>query len=270
MAAFDGQVVIVTGAGGGIGSETVQRFAQEGAKLVAADIVDEGARRAADLAKAEGAHAIAVPVDLADEASIAAMIEAAVKTFGRLDVLVNNAALQTPEYARRDLDVETMETEVWDMTYRVNARGTMLACKYALPHLVAAGGGSIINVTSNLGLQGQIIQAAYSSTKAAILQMTRSIAASHGRKGVRCNAVSPGLTLSPAARGNLPPELLEIVEGETLTPYLGEPIDIAEAILYAASPAARYVNGHNLVVDGGTSVHVPGYARFRTLFGAKD
>ena len=160
MAVFDGQVVIVTGAGGGIGSETVRRFAQESAKLVAADIIDEGAQRAADLARHAGAEAVAAHVDLADEASIAAMVDNAVKTFGRLDVLVNNAALQTPEYARRDLDVETMETEVWDMTYRVNARGTMLACKDALPHLVAAGGGSIINVTSNLGLQGQIIQAA--------------------------------------------------------------------------------------------------------------
>jgi NAD(P)-dependent dehydrogenase (short-subunit alcohol dehydrogenase family) len=117
-------------------------------------------------------------------------------------------------------------------------------------------------------LQGQVIQAAYSASKAAILQLTRSIAASHGREGIRCNAVSPGLVLSPAARANLPPALLDAVESETLTPYLGTPEDIAYAVAYTASDEARYLTGQNLVIDGGTSSHVPGFARFHDLFGA--
>jgi len=267
MPDFKGRTAIVSGAGGGIGLAVCELLGLGGAAVVAADVFSEGAERAAASVRAAGGQALAVHVDLADEASIRAMMDSAIDAFGRLDILVNNAADQTPELTRRDQDAEHLDVEVWDRIFQVNARGTMLACKYALPHLAARGDGAIVNVASNLGLQGQVIQTAYSATKAAILQLTRSIAASHGRRGVRCNAVSPGLTLSPAARGNLPPELLDIVEGETLTPYLGEPMDIAHAIVFAASGEARYLNGHNLVVDGGTSTHVPGFARFRTLFG---
>jgi NAD(P)-dependent dehydrogenase (short-subunit alcohol dehydrogenase family) len=144
----------------------------------------------------------------------------------------------------------------------------MLCCKHVLPHMVKHGGGSIINTASNLGLQGNLGQSAYATSKAAILQLTRSIAASHGRRGVRCNAVSPGLVMSPAARNNLPPRLHEIVAEETLTPYLGEPEDIAHAVAYLASDESRYVTGHNLIVDGGTSSHVPGFAQFSQLSGA--
>jgi NAD(P)-dependent dehydrogenase (short-subunit alcohol dehydrogenase family) len=161
-----------------------------------------------------------------------------------------------------------MEAEVWDRTFKVNVRGTMLSCKYVLPHMAANGGGSIINTASNLGMQGNLGQAAYSASKAAVIQLSRSIATSHGRRGIRCNTVSPGLVMTPAARDNLPPQLHEIVAGETLTPYLGVPEDIANAVAFLASDAARYVTGHNLVVDGGTVAHVPGFARFGELFGA--
>ena len=268
MHGLTGSAAIVTGAAGGIGGATCAALAREGAKIVAADIDVAGAERVAAELAGDGADACAVPLDLADENAIIGMIEAALRAFGRLDVLVNNAADLAPEVAHRDHDVETMSPELWDRVFRVNVRGTMLCCKHALPHLSAGPHGAIVNVASNLALQGQVIQAAYSASKAAILQMTRSIAASHGRRGVRCNAVSPGLTVSPSARANLPPPLLEIVEGETLTPHLGEPSDIAAAIVFAASPAARYMNGHNLVVDGGTASHVPGFARFSTLFAA--
>jgi len=144
----------------------------------------------------------------------------------------------------------------------------MLSCKYVLPHMAANGGGSIINTASNLGMQGNLGQAAYAASKAAVIQLSRSIATSHGRRGIRCNTVSPGLVMTPAARDNLPPKLHEIVAGETLTPYLGVPEDIANAVAFLASDEARYVTGHNLVVDGGTVAHVPGFARFGELFGA--
>lgn len=138
----------------------------------------------------------------------------------------------------------------------------MLCCKHVLPHMVRQGGGSIINTASNLALQGHIVQSAYAASKAAMLQMTRSIAASHGRRGIRCNAVSPGLVLTRSAREHLPSRVLEMVAAETLTPYLGAPDDIAYAVAYLASDEARYVTGHNLVVDGGTATHVPGIAPF--------
>jgi NAD(P)-dependent dehydrogenase (short-subunit alcohol dehydrogenase family) len=206
-------------------------------------------------------------VDLALESSIVGLIAATIGQFGRLDILHNNAADLSPELSHQDRDVGSMSADVWDRTFRVNVRGTMLACREALKHMTSAARGSIINTASNLGMQGNVGQAAYAASKAAVLQLTRSIAASHGRLGIRCNAVSPGLVMTPAARDNLPPLLHEIVSGETLTPYLGAPPDIAHAVLFLASDEARYITGHNLVVDGGTVSHVPGYARFRELAG---
>jgi len=261
------KVAIITGAGGGIGAATARVMADRGAKLVLADIHLAGAQRVAEMVRERDGHALAVHLDLADEDSILGMIKAAADSYGRIDILHNNAADLSPELGPRDGDIASMEVDVWDRTFRVNVRGTMLCCKHVIPHMLDHGGGAIINTASNLGLQGQVIQAAYAASKAAILQMTRSLAASHGRLGIRCNAVSPGLVLSPAARANLPPALLAIVESETLTPYLGEPLDIAHAVAYLASDEARYVTGQNLVVDGGTSSHVPGFAQFRTVFG---
>jgi NAD(P)-dependent dehydrogenase (short-subunit alcohol dehydrogenase family) len=267
-ASLEGKVALITGAGGGIGSATARVMAERGARLVLADIHLPGAECAAAAAIAAGASAVAVHLDLNDPASIQAMIDYAIATYGRLDILHNNAADQDPQLTMRDGNIADMDIEVWDRVFRVNVRGTMLCCKAAIPHMLAQGGGAIVNTASNLGLQGQVIQAAYAASKAAILQMTRSIAASHGRHGIRCNAVLPGLVLTPAARNNLPPALLEAVESETLTPYLGEPDDIAYAVAYVASDQARYMTGQNIVVDGGTSTHVPGFARFNALFGA--
>jgi NAD(P)-dependent dehydrogenase (short-subunit alcohol dehydrogenase family) len=262
------KVAIVTGAGGGIGSATAQLLASRGARVVLADIQVQAAERVADLVERAGGSALSLYLDLADEDSIISLVRSTLDRFGRIDVLHNNAADLSPDLSGRDLDVEAMEAEVWDRTFKVNVRGTMLSCKYVLPHMVANGGGSIINTASNLGMQGNLGQAAYAASKAAVIQLSRSIATSHGRRGIRCNTVSPGLVMTPAARDNLPPRLHEIVAGETLTPYLGIPEDIANAVAFLASDAARYVTGHNLVVDGGTVAHVPGFARFGELFGA--
>jgi NAD(P)-dependent dehydrogenase (short-subunit alcohol dehydrogenase family) len=268
MRQLDNKVAIITGAAGGIGAATARLLAERGARVTLADLDTGAAEALARQIDPSGRTAIGLHVNLADEAAIEAMIRAALERFGKIDVLHNNAADLSPANAGRDHDVETMPIDVWDRTFRVNVRGTMLCCKHVLPHMVKHGGGSIINTASNLGLQGNLGQSAYATSKAAILQLTRSIAASHGRRGVRCNAVSPGLVMSPAARNNLPPRLHEIVAEETLTPYLGEPQDIAHAVAYLASDESRYVTGHNLIVDGGTSSHVPGFAQFSQLSGA--
>lgn len=260
---MDGRVVIITGGAGGIGSATARLLSARGAKLVIADIFDDGATVLA----ATLSDAIAVKLDLADEASIKAMIATTVEHFGHLDVLHNNAALLDPALAPRDGDIETMETEIWDRTFAVNLRGTMIACREALPHLRATR-GCIVNTVSNLALQGHMIQAAYSASKAGLIQMTRSIAASHGRHGVRCNAVAPGMTMTPALMAAFPPPLRQVVEDETLRDQLGEPEDIAEAVAFLASPAARNITGQVLVSDGGLASHVPGLAGFRQFFGA--
>lgn len=258
---LDGKVAIITGGAGGIGAATARLMASRGAKIVVADIMEDAAKAVAGSLP----DAIAVHLDLADEASIKAMIAAVVAHYGRLDILHNNAALLGPEIAQRDADVETMDTDLWDRTYAVNVRGTMIASREALPHLRATG-GCIVNTVSNLALQGHLIQAAYSSSKAAIIQMTRAIAASHGKSGIRCNAVAPGMTMTPALREAFPPPLRECVEAETLRDQLGDPEDIAEAVAFLAAPAARNITGQVLVSDGGCASHVPGIAGFRAFF----
>lgn len=262
---LNGKVAIVTGGAGGIGSATAHLLAARGARVAVADLNVEGAEKVADAIGGLG-----IALDLAEEGSIRAMVEATIRHFGRLDILHNNAADLSPDSSARDRDVESMDVALWDRVFRVNTRGTMLACKYALPIMVAQGGGAIINTASNLALQGQVIQAAYSASKAAILQLTRSIAASHGRRGIRCNAVSPGLVLTQAAAEHLPQALREAVESETLTPYLGAPADIAHVVAFLAGDEARYITGQNIVADGGTASHVPGFARFRALIGEEQ
>ena len=270
MSSLTGKIAIVTGGAGGIGSATAKLLAERGAAVAVADINADAAAQVADAIKAMGGNAIALRLDLAEEESIAAMIRDTVSTFGGLDILDNNAAALTAELSARDGNIEEMAIEVWGAIYRVNIRGTMLACKFALPELRKRGGGAIINTASNLALQGNLIQAAYSSSKAAVIQLTRAIATSHGRYGIRCNTVSPGMTMSRALMEHLPARLRQIVESETLTPYLGDPIDIAHAVAFLASDEARYINGHNLVADGGTAYHIPGYAALREFFGQGD
>lgn len=254
-----GKVAIITGGAGGIGSATAGLMSERGARIAVADIAGE----AAEALAASLPDAIAIQVDLADEASIAAMVRATVTHFGRLDILDNNAAALGPELALKDGDIEHMEVAVWERTYAVNVRGTMIACREALPHLRATR-GCIVNTVSNLALQGHVIQAAYASSKAAVVQMTRSIAASHGRAGVRCNAIAPGMTMTPALKAAFPEHLRKLVEDETLRDQLGDPRDIAEAVAFLASDAARNITGQLLVSDGGAASHVPGFTAFRS------
>jgi NAD(P)-dependent dehydrogenase (short-subunit alcohol dehydrogenase family) len=258
---LDGKVAVITGGAGGIGAATARLMAARGAKVAVADIAFDAAQALA----AELPGAFAIELDLEHQSSIKAMIAKVVSHYGQLDILHNNAALLGPEIAQNDGDVEGMDTELWDRTYRINVRGTMIACREALPHLRAAR-GNIVNTVSNLALQGHLIQAAYSSSKAAIIQMTRAIAASHGKHRVRCNAVAPGMTSTPALLEAFPPVLRKLVEDETLRDQLGEPEDIAEAVAFLASPAARNITGHVLVSDGGCASHVPGLAGFRKFF----
>lgn len=258
---LDGKVALITGGAGGIGWATARLMAARGARVAIADIAVDRAKALAN----ELPGALAVHLDLEDEASTEAMVAATVAHFGRLDILHNNAALLGPEIAQADADVETMDTALWDRTYAVNVRGTMIACRTALPHLRASR-GNIVNTVSNLALQGHIIQVAYSSSKAAIIQLTRAIAASHGIHGVRCNAVAPGMTVTPALLEAFPPPLRQAVEVETLRDQLGEPDDIAEAVAFLASDAARHITGQVLVADGGAASHVPGIAQFRAFF----
>ena len=258
---LEGKVAIITGGAGGIGAATARLMTARGARVAIADIAFDRAQALA----AEIPDALAIRLDLENEASIEAMVADTVAHFGRLDILHNNAALLGPDIAQQDGDIEHMATALWDRTYAINVRGTMIACRTALPHLRETH-GNIVNTVSSLALQGHMIQAAYSSSKSAIIQMTRAIAASHGRMGVRCNAVAPGMTMTPALKEAFPPALRQVVEDETLRDQLGDPEDIAEAVAFLASDAARNITGHTIECDGGGTSHVPGLGGFRAFF----
>ncbi len=260
-----GKVAVITGAAGGLGAETARLMAVRGAAVVLAGQTYSRVEALANELRADGHRAHAVDFDLGDEESIRNMIGRAVWTFGQLDILFNNAAEVSPETNQRDMDIQSMDTDVWDRVFRVNVRGTMIACREALPLLLATGDGVIISTSSALAEQGHIVQNAYSTSKAALVQMMRNIAASHGPRGIRANVVAPGLTLTPQVAKIFPAAVKTLVEKETLRNRLGEPADIAELVAFLASDAAANINGQLIVSDGGCGSHVPDIAGYRAL-----
>jgi len=247
---FDGEVAIVTGGAGGIGSATCRKLAAQGARVVVADV---DAAAAGALAAELGATAIAF--DLGDPADVERLIDETVAQHGRLDVLVNNAALRTPEAMRADTTIETLDVDGWREMMDVNALGFALACKHAIPHMRAAGGGSIVNISSQQAIVGANIGSAYAASKAAIIAITRMVATQCGRDGIRCNAVAPGLIGSTRIRHNT--GLMEAVLPHVLLGRVGEPEDVADLICYLASREAAYITGQLLNVDGGYLAHMP-------------
>jgi NAD(P)-dependent dehydrogenase (short-subunit alcohol dehydrogenase family) len=254
-----GKVALVTGAASGIGAATATRLAQEGAEVVVADINLPGAEQLVASITATGAAAAAVRVDLGDEQSINDMIAFAVERFGGLDVLDNNAA-DTRLSATRDVGVEHTDTQVWDTLMRINLRGTMLACRAAIPRMRARGGGSIINMSSGSGLTGALAPTAYGVSKAGIIMLTQYVATQHGKEGIRCNAIAPGLIVTDAASGYASGPFGEMMLSHHLTPRLGTPADIASAVAFLASDEAAFITGQVICVDGGLLAHAPYHA----------
>jgi NAD(P)-dependent dehydrogenase (short-subunit alcohol dehydrogenase family) len=256
---LQGKVAIVTGAASGIGAETATRLAHEGAAVVVADINLPGAEQLVARIIGTGAAAAAVRVDLGDEQSITAMVAFAVDRFGGLDILDNNAA-DTRLSATRDVGVEHTDTQVWDTMMRINLRGTMLACRAAIPRMRACGGGSIINMSSGSGLTGALAPTAYGVSKAGIITLTQYVATQHGKEGIRCNAIAPGLIVTDAASSYASGPFGEMMLRHHLTPRLGTPGDIAAAVAFLASDEAAFITGQLISVDGGLLAHAPYHA----------
>ena len=256
MRRLDGKVAIVTGGGGGIGSAVARRFVAEGAKVAVADVFEESAKK---VAEELGDAALAIRFDAADAASVEAMVEATVAHFGRLDILHNNAAMTDPAKHPLDTDAVTIPIEIWDEIIDINLRGYLLGCKYAIPHMVRGGGGSIVNTASNSGSAGDLARIAYGSSKGAIITMTKYIATQHGRQNIRCNSVAPGVVLTEALDKTVP-GLKEIIKRHVLTPEFGTPDDIAALVAFLASDESRYITGENISISGGGLIHQPHYA----------
>jgi NAD(P)-dependent dehydrogenase (short-subunit alcohol dehydrogenase family) len=253
LARLTGKVAVITGGASGIGEATVRLFVAEGASVVIADIQDEpGGRLAAEL----GARAVYAHADVSREDDVRGAIEQAVQRFGRLDCLYNNAG-----HAGVGGRIEDVPADGFDATLAVLLRGVFLGIKHAAPVMKRQGAGSIISTASVAGLQAGYGPHVYSTAKAAVIHLTRTVAVELGEHGVRVNCICPGAIATPIfGRGlGLPPERLEesvrLMKGvlETLQPIKrsGLPDDIAQAALWLASDESTFVNGHALVVDGG-------------------
>ena len=263
-----GKVAIVTGAASGIGLATAEVLAQEGAQVVLADLDGDGARREADRLVGLGHAAIPVAFDLSVEQSIAALMEQAVAAFGGIDVLHNNAAA-THLAATGDVPLANADPDVWDETLRINVRGTFLATKFAVPHMIARGGGSIINTSSGAALAGDIGHPAYGASKAAINALTQYTATEFGKQGVRANAIAPGLIVTAAAKeSGHAGAMSDMMLANHLTPRLGEPRDVAYAVLFLASDEAAFITGQVINVDGGLLAHAPYYSELMAKMAA--
>lgn len=264
---LNGKVILINGAGSGIGKACAEEYARQGARIVVGSQSRSSEPVAAGICAA-GGDAVAYSADISDEAAVVAMTEFAIGKYGRIDVLHNNAAMTGNDIVMRDGDVAHMDADLWDRTMAVNLRGPMLCAKHAIPHMLAQGGGSIINTGSTKALQGDIAQTAYGASKAALHNLTYNIAAQYGKQGIRANVLMVGLVLSAALEDNFPAPVRELMLRHKLTPFIGTPEDCAKAAVFLASDESRYTTGQNLHVDGGYSSHSPSLAEFRDMFSA--
>lgn len=247
MGRVEGKVALVTGGAAGIGRETARLLAREGARVVVADIDLDRAKQVAD---GIGDAGSAEFFDATREETIEALVTAVLARHGRIDVVHNNAALVGADAWHQDTTVLDTSIEMWDRAFATNVRSVFLVCKYVLPHLLEAGGGSIVNMASLAGLRGSGILTAYGSSKAAVIGFTRYVAAQYGKQGVRCNAVAPGVIQTQQLLDAVP-ELPAAALAGVASPRVGLPSDIANMVLFLASDESAFVNGETYRVDGG-------------------
>jgi NAD(P)-dependent dehydrogenase (short-subunit alcohol dehydrogenase family) len=248
------RVAIVTGGAAGIGRACAVRFAREGAAVLVADIDARGAEAVSEEIRADGGRAIALRIDVATERDIETMVDAAVSEYGRLDILHNNAAKVGGTSLAEDRSVADTSADIWRSTFEVNLMGAVLGCHYAIPAMIASGGGAIVNMSSIMAARGYRTQTAYAAMKGAIETFTMFVATQYGPQAIRCNAVAPGPTMTERVEATLPALEKEIREYRIMTPYVGTPEDIANAVVFLASDEARYITGQVLTVDGGCNV----------------
>ncbi|NUR61720.1 MAG: glucose 1-dehydrogenase [Catenulispora sp.] len=243
---FDDRVALVTGAGSGIGRAMAVAFAKAGARVVVCDIhADSAASTAADIG---GNLAVAVPADIADQDSVAALVDAAIGAYGRIDVLCNNAGIMDTMALPADTTVEQ-----WERVLRINLTGTFLVTHAVLPHMLRQGGGAIVNTASEAGIRGGVAGVAYTASKHGVVGLTKSVAWAYAKDGIRCNALLPGPTMTNIATAATFDEtgLNRLAPVLALGESIARPEQMADAALFLASDAASFVNGAIVPVDGG-------------------
>ena len=243
---LQGKIVLVTGAASGIGRATALAFAREEAKVVVSDIVVEGGNETVQMVKGAGGEAIFIKADVSRAQDVQTLIQKIVKTYGRLDCAYNNAGIEAPMGSLIDCSEEDFDRNV-----RINLKGTWLCLKHEIPQMAKQGGGVIVNAASTAGLVGSPGIGVYGASKGGIIQLTRTAAFEYAKDGIRVNAVCPG--------GIATPMLQRLIEYMVTQPQLqtaavmpiGQPEDIAEAVVWLCSDASRFVNGHAMVLNGG-------------------
>ena len=249
MGRVSGKVAVVTGGASGIGKEACLLLAKEGAKVAVIDMDDSGASVAAEISRT--GNAIFIKLDVTDEASVEKAFAEVKKKFGKLDILVNNAGITGVRKPTHEITEEE-----WDLVMDVNVKGVFYCTKHAVPYMLAAGKGSIINIASVIGMVAYAAAPAYVASKAAVRLMSKADALVYAKDRIRVNAIIPGYVWTPLienalkAKGDVDAGKKAL---EALHPvgHLGEPLDIAYGILYLASDESKFVTGSDLVIDGG-------------------
>jgi NAD(P)-dependent dehydrogenase (short-subunit alcohol dehydrogenase family) len=246
---LNGKVAVITGTAGGIGRATALRFAEEGAVIVGADVSSEANAATAKLVQDAGGKMVGTTVDVTSTQSVSALFELAEAEFGRVDIIFNNAGVMLPG----DDDAMTTSDDVIDRTLAINVKGVIHGCRYGIPALRRAGGGSIVNTASFVASVGAATpQIAYTASKGAVLSMTRELAVTHAREGIRINALSPGPLHTEMLMSFLDTaekrdrRLVHVPMGR-----FGHASEMANAALFLASDESSYMTGANLLVDGG-------------------
>ena len=243
---LDGKVCVITGAGGGMGREAAILFSAEGASVCAGDVNLEAAQETA----AQARDAFAQQVDVADEASVEAMLAATAERYGGIDVLYNNAGISPND----DGSVLDTSVEAWDRVQAVNTKGVFLCCKHGIPYLQRRGGGSVINVASFVAIVGAATsQISYTASKGAVLSMTRELAVQFARENIRVNALCPGPVETPLLLSIFgdDPAALERRRTHWPTGRLAKPREVVNGALFLAGDESSYVTGSTFLVDGG-------------------
>ena len=245
-----GKVALITGAGSGQGQEAAVLFAKEGAQVIVTDVNEDGVKQTVEMVKKAGGEADGRSLNVASVEQVEDGVAFAVRTFGALHVLYNNAGV----YLRgKDGPVTRVPEDIWDTTLDVNLKGMYLCCKFAIPEMIKAGGGSIVNIASAAGLMGSNFHA-YSASKGGMISLSRSIATTYAAQNIRSNVVCPGFIETPmTAEISGSQRLLDAYLQSTPLHKAGKPLDVAYMALYLASDEAAFVTGGTFVVDGGVT-----------------
>lgn len=254
MRGLEGKVVVVAGGAGGIGTATSIRLGEEGAHVVVGDLNEAAARAVAQQVTKAGGAAIAVPFDVSDDSSVAALVAAAVDEFGGVDLCHANAADLSVPVIMGDTDALDVDLAIWDRTMEVNLRGFLLCTRHVIPQFLDRGAGAIVYTSSAASFVGEPARPSYAAAKSGVNALMRHVASKWGKKHIRANAIAPGLVVSDEMSEVIPKDMQERTLKGTRSWRLGHPRDIAAMVAFLLSDDGEWVNGQVISVDGGVTM----------------